>query len=68
MTRPDVDDLAAPLDAVLIDPAFGPVRQLAPDMSTAKLAGRVAGAATPAVSAATATSVPRRAVTFNSAD
>ncbi len=42
MTRPDVDDLAAPLDAVLIDAALGPLRQLAPDMSTAKLAGRVA--------------------------
>jgi polyhydroxyalkanoate synthase len=43
MTAPDVDDLAIPLDALLIDAAFGPLRQLAPDMSTAKLAGRVAG-------------------------
>jgi polyhydroxyalkanoate synthase subunit PhaC len=41
MTRPDLD-LAAPIDAVLIDAAFGPVRQLAPDMSAAKLADRVA--------------------------
>jgi polyhydroxyalkanoate synthase len=49
MTRPDVDDLAAPLDAVLIDAALGPLRQLAPDMSTAKLAGRVAGRPGPTV-------------------
>ncbi|HEV8566468.1 MAG TPA: alpha/beta fold hydrolase [Actinoplanes sp.] len=49
MTRPDVDDLAAPLDAVLIDAAFGPLRQLAPDMSTAKLAGRVAARPGPTV-------------------
>jgi polyhydroxyalkanoate synthase len=38
---PDVDDLAAPLDALLVDAAFGPLRQLAPDVSTAKLAGRL---------------------------
>jgi polyhydroxyalkanoate synthase len=38
----DVDDLAAPLDALLIDAAFGPIRRLAPDMSTVKLAARLA--------------------------
>jgi polyhydroxyalkanoate synthase subunit PhaC len=41
MTTPGVDDLAAPLDALLIDAAFGPLRRLAPDVSTAKLAGRL---------------------------
>jgi acyl-CoA synthetase (AMP-forming)/AMP-acid ligase II len=30
MTTPDVDDLAAPLDALLIDAAFGPLRRLVP--------------------------------------
>jgi polyhydroxyalkanoate synthase subunit PhaC len=38
----DADDIAAPLDALLIDAAFGPLRQLAPDLSVAKLAGRLA--------------------------
>jgi polyhydroxyalkanoate synthase len=42
MTTPEVDDLAAPLDALLIDAAFGPLRQLSPDASTAKLAARLA--------------------------
>lgn len=37
-----VDDLAAPLDALLIDAAFGPLRRLAPDVSVARLAGRLA--------------------------
>jgi polyhydroxyalkanoate synthase len=37
-----VDNLAAPLDALLIDAAFGPLRRLLPDLSTAKLAGRLA--------------------------
>jgi polyhydroxyalkanoate synthase len=41
VTSPDVDDLAAPLDALLIDAAFGPLRRLAPDLSLAKLAGRL---------------------------
>jgi len=38
----EVDDVAAPLDALLIDAAFGPVRTLAPDLSTVKLAARLA--------------------------
>ena len=42
MTTPDADNLAAPLDALLIDAAFGPLRRLSPDASTAKLAGRLA--------------------------
>ena len=42
MTTPEVDDLAAPLDALLIDGAFGPLRRLAPDPSVAKVAGRLA--------------------------
>ena len=44
MTAPTelADDLAAPLDAMLIDAAFGPIRQLAPDLSTARLLGRLA--------------------------
>jgi polyhydroxyalkanoate synthase len=37
-----VDDLAAPLDALLVDAAFGPVRRLVPDLSAARLAGRLA--------------------------
>jgi polyhydroxyalkanoate synthase subunit PhaC len=36
------DDVAAPLDALLVDAAFGPLRLLAPDVSTARLAGRLA--------------------------
>jgi polyhydroxyalkanoate synthase len=36
------DDTAAPLDALLVDAAFGPLRRLAPDLSTAKLAARLA--------------------------
>ncbi len=35
------DDLAAPLDALLIDAAFGPLLRLVPDASMAKLAGRL---------------------------
>ena len=42
MTAPEVDDLATPLDALLIDAALGPLRRLAPDLSTAKLAARLA--------------------------
>ncbi len=38
----DVDDIAAPLDALLVDAAFGPWRRFLPDVSTAKLAGRLA--------------------------
>jgi polyhydroxyalkanoate synthase len=34
-------DVAAPLDALLIDAAFGPLRRLLPDLSTARLAGRL---------------------------
>jgi polyhydroxyalkanoate synthase subunit PhaC len=36
-----VDDMAAPLDALLIDAAIGPVRHLLPDLSTARLAVRL---------------------------
>jgi len=39
---PNADNLAAPLDALLIDAALGPVRRLLPDASTAKLIGRLA--------------------------
>ncbi len=38
----EVDDLAAPLDALLIDAAIGPLRRLAPDLSTATLAAKLA--------------------------
>ena len=38
----DYDDVAAPLDALLIDAAFGPVRRMLPDLSLVKLAGRLA--------------------------
>jgi polyhydroxyalkanoate synthase len=41
-TVTDVDNLAVPLDALLIDAAFGPLRRFAPDLSAAKLAGRLA--------------------------
>jgi polyhydroxyalkanoate synthase subunit PhaC len=37
----EVDDLAVPLDALLIDAAFGPLRRLAPDLSTARFAARL---------------------------
>jgi polyhydroxyalkanoate synthase len=37
-----VDDVATPLDSLLIDAALGPLRRLVPDKSTAKLAGRLA--------------------------
>jgi polyhydroxyalkanoate synthase subunit PhaC len=40
LTTPD--EIAAPLDALLVDAAFGPLRRLAPDLSTAKLAARLA--------------------------
>jgi polyhydroxyalkanoate synthase len=36
------DNAAAPLDALLVDAAFGPLRRLVPDLSTAKLAARLA--------------------------
>lgn len=36
------DELAAPLDALLIDAAFGPLRRLLPDLSTVKLLRRLA--------------------------
>ena len=43
MTTPDgVADLAAPLDALLIDAALGPARRFAPDLSTAKFAAGIA--------------------------
>ncbi len=38
----EVDDLAVPLDALLVDAAFGPLRRLAPDLSTARFAARLA--------------------------
>ena len=37
-----VDNMAAPLDTLLVDAAFGPVRRWLPDASTARLAGRLA--------------------------
>ena len=42
MSRSEVDDLAVPLDALLVDAAFGPLRRLLPDTSTARLLGRLA--------------------------
>jgi polyhydroxyalkanoate synthase subunit PhaC len=39
---PDLADTAAPLDALLVDAALGPVRRFAPDLSTAKLATSLA--------------------------
>src|SRR5262245_45875382 len=45
MTTPDtstVDNLAVPLDTLLVDAAFGPLRRWLPDASTARLAGRLA--------------------------
>jgi len=45
MTDPDVDELAdraAPLDALLVDAALGPVRRLAPNSSTVRFAARLA--------------------------
>jgi polyhydroxyalkanoate synthase subunit PhaC len=36
-----VDDVAAPLDTLLVDAAFGPLRRWLPDASTARLAGRL---------------------------
>jgi polyhydroxyalkanoate synthase subunit PhaC len=38
----DLADQAAPLDALLIDAALGPVRRFAPDASTAKFVGALA--------------------------
>jgi len=56
MTDPiDVADLAAPLDALLIDAAFGPLRRLAPDLSVARLAGRLLGKPAPLSRAETET-------------
>jgi polyhydroxyalkanoate synthase subunit PhaC len=40
-TAQDADNAAAPLDALLVDAAFGPLRTFAPDMSTARVAGRL---------------------------
>ncbi len=37
-TQPELADNAAPLDALLVDAALGPVRRFVPDMSTAKWA------------------------------
>jgi polyhydroxyalkanoate synthase len=37
------DNIAAPLDQLLVDAAFGPVRWLVPDASSVKLAGRLVG-------------------------
>jgi len=37
-----VDNVAAPLDTLLVDAAFGPLRRWLPDASTARLAVRVA--------------------------
>jgi polyhydroxyalkanoate synthase len=37
-----VDNVAAPLDTLLVDAALGPVRRWLPDASTARLAGRLA--------------------------
>jgi polyhydroxyalkanoate synthase subunit PhaC len=43
VTAPELaDEVAAPLDALLVDAAFGPVRRLMPDLSAARLAGRLA--------------------------
>jgi polyhydroxyalkanoate synthase len=45
MTAPDsstVDNLAAPLDTLLVDAALGPIRRWLPDASTARLVGRLA--------------------------
>jgi polyhydroxyalkanoate synthase subunit PhaC len=42
MTAPETAELAAPLDALLVDAAFGPLRRLMPDLSTARLAARLA--------------------------
>jgi hypothetical protein len=43
MISPDMDepaDRAAPLDALLVDAALGPLRRLAPNSSTVRFAGR----------------------------
>ena len=37
-----VDNVAAPLDTLLVDAAFGPMRRWLPDASTVRLAGRLA--------------------------
>jgi polyhydroxyalkanoate synthase len=36
------DDVAAPLDALLVEAALGPIRRFAPDLSTARLLGSLA--------------------------
>ncbi len=46
MTSPELEalaDRAAPLDALLVDAALGPVRRLAPNSSTVRFAARLAG-------------------------
>jgi len=40
--RDDIDNLAAPLDALLIDAGLGPLRRFLPNSSTAKFAARLA--------------------------
>jgi hypothetical protein len=40
--RADRADRAAPLDALLVDAAPGPMRRLAPDSSTVRFAARLA--------------------------
>jgi polyhydroxyalkanoate synthase len=45
MISPDMDevaDRAAPLDALLVDAALGPLRRLAPNSSTVRFAARLA--------------------------
>jgi polyhydroxyalkanoate synthase subunit PhaC len=41
VTSPGVDDLAAPLDALLVHAALGPLRRLAADVAAARLARRL---------------------------
>jgi polyhydroxyalkanoate synthase len=66
-------ELAAPLDALLIETALGPVRRFAPDLSTLKFAGTLArhprstaqrlgtlGAETVRIAAGTSTSAPSK--------
>jgi polyhydroxyalkanoate synthase subunit PhaC len=38
----EIDDVATPLDALLVDAALGPLRRLMPDASTARFAARLA--------------------------
>ena len=43
----EVADQAAPLDALLVEAALGPLRRFTPDASTARFALRLAGQAVP---------------------